>query len=118
MKLRKPREGTFLALVAKHMDSPPEEVMALARSEGLCEKGVDDVVLRKRVHKARWQVKEKPKAAAKPKRSAPTKPKRAAAPSAADEKRAALSRLIFELGFDAAREVFASYQSLHERFKR
>lgn len=118
-----PRPGSTTELVAQHLDKTNDEILAIAKSREIN-------VSRATIDSARFRLKRsgitKPILALKS--DPPPKPngKPASAPrrapddarSEADVNAAALRRLIFKMGYDAARQVFDEFQAAYERMRQ
>ena len=108
----------MMAWLFEHASKYPddrEQLLAAVRAGGFPD--VDHKRLTQQLYNLKHRHGQKPVAKAKggPKPAA-ANGKAAARPSATDIKKAQLRKLVFELGFDVAREVFDEFRDMHSRW--
>jgi hypothetical protein len=111
-----PARSGITEFVRAHLSLSNDEIVAAAKASG---QSYDAM----RVRRARWKVENlSPKSKRREAASAPRQARKkqqqpSAAPTGHELKLGQLRRLIFELGFDAARAIFDEFDHAHQRMK-
>jgi hypothetical protein len=109
------KRGAIMALVKQHLTKEPDEIIGIANSQGL-------TLTHKQIMAARTKLKRqgfkpKPLKLGRRQPSAPRAASEANGGASSNPKHAELRRLIFEMGFDAARSIFEEFQAMHARMR-
>ena len=110
-----PKRSGITEFVRAHLSLSNDEIVAAAKASGQSYDAMN-------VRRTRWKIenrspKSKRKEASAPRQARKKQQPSAAAPTGHELKLGQLRRLIFELGFDAARAIFDEFDHAHQRMK-